>query len=138
MDKIKGKRAIIIVTGIALVVVLGIIVGVSVLSRYTDYKDKIDALVFADINLSAVADGTYTGEYDADVIYAKVQVTVSGGEITDIDILEHRNERGGPAEAITDDMIAQQRLDVDAVTSATYSSKTIRKAVENALLGSTE
>ncbi|WP_334295617.1 FMN-binding protein [Clostridioides difficile] len=27
----------------------------------------------------------------------------------------------------------QQSLDVDAITSATYSSNTIRKAVENAL-----
>ena len=38
--------------------------------------------------------GVYIGEYDVNFIYAKVEVTVQNGEITNINILEHRNERG--------------------------------------------
>lgn len=67
------------------------------------------------------------------VIYAKVEVTVSDGKMTDIAILEHRQERGKAAEAVISDMLAEQKIDVDAVSGATNSSTVIKKAVENAL-----
>ena len=45
-----------------------------------------------------------------------------------------QNERGALAEGIIDDIMAQQKIDVDAVTSATNSSNVIKKAIENALI----
>ena len=66
-------------------------------------------------------------------IYAKVEVTVQNGEITNINILEHRHERGKAAEVITDSIVDEQKIDVDAISGATNSSIVIKKAVENAL-----
>lgn len=65
-----------------------------------------------------------------------VDLEISNIDITairNIMILEHEHLLGKPAEKIIDSMIEQQSLEVDAVTSATYSSDTIRKAIENAL-----
>jgi uncharacterized protein with FMN-binding domain len=47
--------------------------------------------------------------------------------------LEHRHERGKTAEVITDSIIDEQKIDVDAISGATNSSTVIKKAVENAL-----
>ncbi len=82
-----------------------------------------------------VTDGVYVGEYDVDFVYAKVEVTVQNGVITKIDILEHKNGRGKPAEIVADRIIEEQKIDVDAVSGATNSSVVIKKAVENALTG---
>ena len=79
------------------------------------------------------SDIPYVGEYDVDFIYAKVEVTVPNGEITNINILEHRHERGKTAEVITDRIVDEQKTDVDAISGATNSSTVIKKAVENAL-----
>ena len=53
--------------------------------------------------------------------------------LQNIRILEHKNGRGQAAEAIVDQMLAEQRVDVDAVSGATNSSKVLQKAVEQAL-----
>ena len=39
----------------------------------------------------------------------------------------------GPAVAVIDEILKSQSLDVDVVSGATNSSKTIMKAIENAL-----
>ncbi len=52
-----------------------------------------------------------------------------------IDILEHKNGRGKPAEIVVDRMVEEQKIDVDAVSGATNSSIVIKKSVENALTG---
>ena len=88
---------------------------------------------FDEINISDVSDGVYIGEYDVNFIYAKVEVTVQNGEITDIIILEHRHEHGKAAETVINEIVDEQRIDVDAVSGATNSSIVIKKAVENAL-----
>ena len=54
-------------------------------------------------------------------------------KITKIDLLKHQNGKGKPAEATLDEMIKANTDDVDAVSGATYSSKTIRNAVNKAL-----
>ena len=68
-------------------------------------------------------------------IYAKVEVDVSGGKIIDVRILEHRQERGKAAEAVANEIVDEQRIDVDTVSGATNSSIVIKKAVEVALKG---
>lgn len=80
-----------------------------------------------------MSDGIYIGEYDVNFIYAKVEVTVQDGKITNIELLGHKNERGKPAEAILGKMIDAQRINVNAVSGATNSSTVIKKATENAL-----
>lgn len=97
------------------------------------YKQAAASISVPDLDISQISDGKYQGECDIEFIYAKVEVTVESGEIKGIGILEHGNERGKAAEAITSDMINQQKVDVDAISSATNSSKVIKMAVYNAL-----
>jgi uncharacterized protein with FMN-binding domain len=47
--------------------------------------------------------------------------------------VKHVNGQGKPAEVITEKVIETQSLQVDVVSGATYSSKVILKAIENAL-----
>ena len=111
-------------------VALHFLSGVVGLSRYTA---GVNAIEIADMSAEGIADGAYVGECDVGYIYAKVRVVVSGGAIADVAILEHRNERGGAAEAVTDAMVQEQDVHVDAVSGATNSSRVIMKAAENAL-----
>ncbi|MCC0782281.1 FMN-binding protein [Clostridioides sp. ES-S-0108-01] len=94
---------------------------------------KPEKLVVKNINLVNVKDGIYTGSADNKLVKATVSVEVNDARIQNIRILEHDTLLGKPAEKIIKDIIKQQSLEVDAITSATYSSDTIRKAVENAL-----
>lgn len=116
---------------IAAILIVGHIVAC--LADFNAYQSTISSIQISGVNISEIPDGAYTGECDAGYIYAKVRVTVKEGKITDIELLEHRNERGQEAESILDAIINEQDIDVDAVTSATNSSLVIKKAVENAL-----
>ena len=118
-------------TLLALFIIL-IHIGSCLLSVKT-YQNEIKKIKMEEVQIGNIKDGTYLGECDVEYIYAKVEVTVKDGKIEAIRLLEHRNERGGPAEAILDSIIKQQSVPVDAVSGATNSSKVIEKAVENAL-----
>ena len=100
---------------------------------FAEYQNKISSIEIDNVDLSQIADGSYEGEYDAGYIYARVRVEINDGKIESVTLLEHRNERGKPAEIITDDILEQQKIDVDAVSGATNSSKVIQKTVENAI-----
>lgn len=108
----------------------------SYLNSVSEYQRLVANIEITDIDISRITDGTYTGEYNVDFINAKAEVTVKAGATTMIDLLEHKNERGAPAEKITGDIIREQKVDVDAISGATNSSKVIKKAVENALKSS--
>ena len=124
---------------LCLVVVLCFFVAAAIyfghyMKRVNSYQDTVRSTVISDVDISAMPDGSYIGEYDVDFIYAKVEVTVLHGKILDIVILEHRNDRGNTAESITHSIIAHQKLDVDAVSGATNSSTVLKKAIELALI----
>lgn len=129
-----GKRWLIVHRIAAVAACIGLVAHIALgVMSFADYQRTIAALAPADIPISRVADGTYEGECDAGYIYAQVRVTVESGEITDIGLLEHRNERGAAAERIPQDVIAAQSLDVDTVSGATNSSRVIKEAIANAL-----
>lgn len=112
---------------------IGLLCTAVYLKSVADYKKAVKETIIGSVDLSAISDGVYVGEYDVNFIYAKVEVTVRNGEMTDIIMLEHKQERGRAAEAVISDMLAEQKIDVDAVSGATNSSTVIKKAVENAL-----
>ena len=68
---------------------VGFVLGILYLKSVADYKQAVRETTFEGINLSDIPDGVYVGEYDVDFIYAKVEVTMLNGEITNINILEH-------------------------------------------------
>ena len=123
----------VVLFAVMLLVLISLVWGIIYLKSVSDYKQAVKETTFEEINISDISDGVYIGEYDVDFIYAKVEVTVQNGEITNINILEHRHERGKTAEVITDSIVDEQKIDVDAISGATNSSTVIKKAVENAL-----
>ncbi len=129
--KLYRKKIFMLTTLLLFLVVL--IFTAVYLKSVADYKKAVKETTFSDIDIGNIPDGTYIGEYGVNFIYARVEVTVRDGAITNIDILEHKNERGKAAEIVTDRIIAEQKTDVDAVSGATNSSTVIKKAVENAL-----
>lgn len=129
--KLSRKRILSFVA--ILLFLIGLIFTAVYLKNVADYKKAVKETMFSNLDISNVADGVYVGEYDVDFVYAKVEVTVQNGVITNIDILEHKNGRGKPAEIVVDRIIEEQKIDVDAVSGATNSSIVIKKAVENAL-----
>ena len=81
-------------------------------------------------------DGIYTGSADAFRGDVEVQVTVEKQKVTDISILSYCDTeeyffRAAPA--VIEQMKAEQSLNVDAVSGATYSSNGVIHAVANAL-----
>ena len=127
----QRKKAVLIV--VSALLVIGLFAGGLYLTSIGDYKAKVNALTFDEIDLTRVVDGVYEGQCDTGVVRARVQVTVRDHRMESIELLEHENGRGTPAEAILDQMLQNQTTAVDAVSGATCSSKVIRKAVENAL-----
>lgn len=122
-----------ILCAVICLLLVGLICFVIYLNSVADYKQAVKEISFDRIDISNIPDGVYTGECDVNFIYAKVKVTVQDGKITKINILEHKNGRGKSAESVIDEIIEEQRIDVDAVSGATNSSTVIKKAVENAL-----
>ena len=129
--RISKKKTVLFV--IMFLFLVGFVLGILYLKSVADYRQAVRETTFEDINISDIPDGVYVGEYDVNFIYAEVEVTVQNGEITNINILEHRHERGKTAEVITDSIVDEQKIDVDAISGATNSSTVIKKAVENAL-----
>lgn len=129
----KKKRGI---RAIAVLISLCLVGGSIYLVKVWNYQKTVKNLTFSEIAMEEMENGIYTGECDVDFIHAKVAVTVENGTITQIEILEHKNERGAPAEKIIAEMVRKQSVDVDAVSGATNSSQVIKKAVENALVKS--
>lgn len=131
--KLSRKR-ILSFTAILLFLIVLIFTAIY-LKSVADYKKAVRETTFINLDISNIPDGVYVGEYDVDFVYAKVEVTVQNGAITNIDILEHKNGRGKSAEIVTGRIMEEQKIDVDAVSGATNSSTVIKKAVENALTG---
>lgn len=83
-----------------------------------------------------LTDGIYTGSADAFRGDVEVQVTVEKQKVTDISIFSYCDTeeyffRAAPA--VIEQMKAEQSLNVDAVSGATYSSNGVIHAVANAL-----
>lgn len=80
-------------------------------------------------------DGTYEGSAEGYKSTIKVSVTVENGTVTLIKIMDENEtpQYIQRAESIIDNIINNQSLNVDAVSGATFSSKGIVEAVENAL-----
>lgn len=96
-----------------------------------DKQSFIEAGRFQDLT-----DGIYTGSADAFRGDVEVQVTVEKQKVTDISILSYCDTEEyffKAAPAVIEQMKAEQSLNVDAVSGATYSSNGIIHAVANAL-----
>ena len=125
--KSKWSKSLIIV--VFVVAVLLIVWG-----RLEKSLEALNDMPIAQVDLNGINNGIYVGSYSVFPISAEVNVMVEDHAITAIDIKKHTNGQGKAAEAILGEVVAAQSLAVDVVSGATYSSRVILKAIENALL----
>jgi uncharacterized protein with FMN-binding domain len=127
---IKKKRIRII---IAVVVVVLLAIWGAMAYMQSNLKQLSD-LTIAKVDLSKIDDGIYAGSYKSFPVAAEVLVTISSHRIAGIDLVKHSNGQGSGAEIIPGQVVEAQSLEVDIVSGATYSSKVILKAIEDALM----
>jgi len=137
----KGKIRLI------LLIIAGIIVLSTIIALLADApgRRELQILTIGNIDFTKLQDGTYIGEYNAtkgNLRDASVEVTISKGKITKINILEGALDSDGNSAELTkgktmDDLFQKvmesKSLQVDAISGATLTSKAHLKALENAL-----
>lgn len=96
------------------------------------YKNKIAATQINMVDLETIKDGEYEGFYDVEYINAKVLVKVETNKIVGIQLIEHKHDRYS-GEPMVQKVLDAQSLEVDAISGATNSCKTVLKAIEIAL-----
>lgn len=119
------------VIGLVIVVLLGAL-------AYTEGERREGRnLPIGDVDFATITDGTYHGTYEGGRYKWRaneVDVTVANGRVVDIDITTAANK---PAATVTETLfervVQAQSLQVDAVSSATITSKSFLKSIENAL-----
>ncbi len=122
--KLRSKKKFVVVSA---VVILGLVAVIFLnLPKPVASSDAV-------FDLGKIEDGSYLGDCDNGLVKVQVEVTVQNHAITDVRILKHDNGMGSAAEAITEQVVQRQSVEVDAVSGATLSSQTILKAVEVAL-----
>ncbi len=124
------KKAFIIIG-----VIFGLIITAGVL-MYLKISSGIQAVLsqeIKDIDFTDYEDGIYQGEFYYETIGTQVIVEISNGEVIRINYENHQYAKGGPAENIKEDIIANQSLLVDDIAGATTSSRCIKLAIISAL-----
>lgn len=127
------RKKVLILSIVAIILLIGTFGGFKIFSDIKQSFEELSAVEVENVDLSSIADGTYSGSYDLFPVSAEVAVTISGHKITEIKLIRHSNGLGKAAEAIPDEVVKTGSLQVDTVSGATYSSKVILKAIENAL-----
>jgi len=120
---------------IVIVLIIGILtVAVSLLLRNTEKQlEALSAIEIEEVDLLQVDDGTYEGEWKVFPINVLVRVSVKDHVITEVLLLRHDNGQGEAAEVLPEEIVRTQRIDLDTVSGASYSSKAILLAVQDAL-----
>ncbi len=86
-------------------------------------------------NIALLPAGTYTGQAFLFPVSVTAEVAVADGRITAVHLPRHFHGRGQAAEAIIDQVIAYQTVELDSIAGATHSTAVILKAIEDALQG---
>jgi uncharacterized protein with FMN-binding domain len=118
------KRLLVTIIAVAFVLFWAVVLYGMTLNRTSG------RLTLSPLNLSNVADGVYEGSATILHVAPKLQVTVTAGRITAITVV---SPIYGDVSGLTARVIKAQSLDVDGITGATITTKTVLKAVENAL-----
>lgn len=127
------KRKKIVILSI-LIVLIGFTIAIIGTKAYIEAKlERLADQTISNVDLSNAKDGVYIGSYKAFPVAAEVEVTINKHRIKEIELKKHNNGQGSAAEIIPGKVVEAQTLEVDIVAGATYSSKVILKAIEDAL-----
>ena len=128
------KKILLIVAVVVFIIALaGALVYNYMVSRVDADLQKLMAAEIQEIDLAKIANGTYSGSYQAFPIDVEVEVVVQDHKIIGIDLKKHTNGKGQAAEVLPQKVLEAQSLKVDMVSGATHSSKTILLAIQDAL-----
>lgn len=134
--KRKVKIRMLIIIPVILVTVVAAGLGGALIFTSGERRQAKNLPIGA-VNFKNLNDGTYIGEYEGGMNKRrtnKVQVTVSSGKVTDIKILEHKENHSPEfTDKLYNSVIESQSLQVDTISGATLTSKAYLKSVENAL-----
>jgi len=142
-EKRKGRTKMWIII-VVIVAILGVAALAGILADAPGRRE-IEELTFSDVKFKNLRNGTFIGEYRGTKSHtrdAKVEITVSGGEIKDIKILKGAlGKDGTPVELkgglsidnLFNSAVQSQTLQVDVISGATITSKAHLKSLENAL-----
>ena len=129
----RGRAVNIVLTviGVVIIVLLGAL-------AFTEGERREGRnLPIGEVDFATISDGTYHGTYEGGRYKWRaneVDVTVANGRVVDIDIATAANK---PAATVTETLfervVQAQSLQVDTVSSATITSKSFLKSIENAL-----
>ena len=103
---------------------------------YYQGQGSLDATDGVEVSKGQYGDGIYQGSASGYAQGLTVQVKISSGKISNIEIISHNETTGfyeNAFEIIPSDIIQKQSTDVDTVSGATYSSLGIINAVNDAL-----
>ena len=125
---------------IALIVlaVLGIAGGIGWSALMKEHREAKSLLLDA-VDFKKLNDGTYHGAYEGGMYKWRANecdVKVSSGKVTDIQMTATKDPgaKNTNTQMLYDRVIKAQSLQVDTISSATYTSKAYLQAVENALI----
>lgn len=90
-------------------------------------------LEISTVDLDTASDGEYVGVCQNKILFAVVKVKIQDHKITDVEVIEHKASYMEQARQIAERVCDEQSLNVDAISGATLTSDTVKKAIENAL-----
>jgi uncharacterized protein with FMN-binding domain len=120
------------------VLALGALIAVAAVfgARFSAAQSKFEAVIAgtapAGTSFGSLADGTRRATVRQGEVEAAVEVTVSGGAITGLRLVEARNVEQSVADAVFAAVLQSHSSAVDAVSGATASSNVLLKAIEAA------
>jgi uncharacterized protein with FMN-binding domain len=127
-QKFKINRKIIILSGL----MIGFLLTISSVMQYSQLVHYRN-LPIIEINLSNIDDGDFIGKVNYGFEY-EVMVHVKNHIIENIEIIKNRDSfYARLAEGIKHKILREQKINIDAVTGATTTSKILMKAVETAI-----
>ena len=101
--------------------------------RTRNYYKQAAKLPFYNIQPADVADGTYRGKVYTNFMHVQLDVTVTGGKLTKIEIIENEGAYGKRVAPIIEEMIAQNNSVVPAIKGEELASIVFVSCVDDAL-----
>lgn len=114
-------------------VLLVIVVVAGIMLTINSHEKKMMQQDFGGIELTSLPDGLYRGSASAVLVSADAVVEIRDGRIVAVRLDEHRHGPDRSAAALCDSMVRENRVDVDDISGATFSSLIVKSAVLSAL-----
>lgn len=115
-----------------LLLALAVVFGVRFISAQSRFGAVIAKTASRAGTFAALADGTRSATFTEGEISATVELTVSGGKIAGLRLIDGKNMPADVANKIFDEVKVKGSTAVDAVSGATASCNVLLKAVESA------